>query len=83
MKIEWREVAGSQIARSRVRQIDSCWLAGREIARSLLDGSLVASPPGRWLLARRSRARQIAGCRLTGRELARSVDQRFARAAGG
>ncbi|KAL0420848.1 UNVERIFIED_CONTAM: hypothetical protein Slati_3107700 [Sesamum latifolium] len=36
------------------------WLAGRELARSLAAGSLVACPPDRWLLARRSRARQIA-----------------------
>ncbi|KAL0439381.1 UNVERIFIED_CONTAM: hypothetical protein Slati_2421100 [Sesamum latifolium] len=74
MKIEWREVAGSQIARSRVRQVAGCWLAGRELARSLATGSLVMNPPDRWLLARRSRARQIAGYwLLASRSRARQV----------
>ncbi|KAL0454260.1 UNVERIFIED_CONTAM: hypothetical protein Slati_0765200 [Sesamum latifolium] len=47
MKITWREVAGSQIARLRVRQVADCWLAGRELAKSLAAGLQVTSSPGR------------------------------------
>ncbi|KAL0373289.1 UNVERIFIED_CONTAM: hypothetical protein Sradi_3244600 [Sesamum radiatum] len=57
--------------KSRARQVFGCWLAGRELVRSLDAGSPVVSCPGRWLLGRQSRARQVAGCWVASRELAR------------